>query len=205
MSCSGPSSEPILLYRPRSPLSLAISAILALIPHPNDAEPSSPASIIQRRAYAHTFAQLANTIVESECDLELSSSDPGRALSSGRHSVPRERLHPRTPEDLETLLTLLILSIYEYSQRGNLLKMRYRAGQALSLALDKSLHSYMDDDEFCEARRRAWWMTVCRPSEHSRDCSLTGPVLLCHPRLDCEHNGAYPVRLALVDQHLTPS
>jgi hypothetical protein len=64
------------------------------------------------------------------------------------------------PEDLETLLALLILSVYEYSQRGNLLKMRYRAGQALALALDKSLHSCMDNDEFSEARRRAWWMTV---------------------------------------------
>lgn len=65
-----------------------------------------------------------------------------------------------TPEDLETLLALLILSVYEYSQRGNLLKMRYRAGQALALALDKSLHSCLDNDEFSEARRRAWWMTV---------------------------------------------
>lgn len=149
-----------MLYRPRSPLSLAISAILALIPHPNDPEPSSPTSVIHRRAYAHTFAQLANSIIEADCDLELSSTDPGQALSSGPASVPHQKLHPQTPEDLETLLALLILSVYEYSQRGNLLKMRYRAGQALSLALDKSLHAYMDDDEFAEARRRAWWMTV---------------------------------------------
>ncbi|KAJ5370825.1 uncharacterized protein N7496_006917 [Penicillium cataractarum] len=155
----GPSSEPLMMYRPRSPLSLAISAILALIPHPDDPEPSSPASVLQRRTYSHTFAQLANSIIETECDLELSSTDPGQALSSARPSVNRERLHPMTPEDLETLLALLILSVYEYSQRGNLLKMRYRAGQALALALDKSLHCCMDNDEYSEARRRAWWMT----------------------------------------------
>lgn len=157
---AGPPSEPLMMYRPRSPLSQAISAILALIPHPDDPEPSSPASVLQRRTYAHTFAQLANSIIETECDLELSSTDPGKALSSTRPPVNRERLHPTTPEDLETLLALLILSVYEYSQRGNLLKMRYRAGQALALALDKSLHSCMGNDEYSEARRRAWWMTV---------------------------------------------
>ncbi|KAJ5690248.1 hypothetical protein N7462_004640 [Penicillium macrosclerotiorum] len=159
VSSSNPPSEPLMIYRPRSPLSLAISAILALIPHPNDPEPSSPASVLQRRKYAHTFAQLANSIIEAECDLELSSTDPGQALSSTRPSVNRERFHSRTPEDLETLLALLILSVYEYSQRGNLLKMRYRASQALALALDKSLHAYMNEDESSEARRRAWWMT----------------------------------------------
>jgi hypothetical protein len=37
--------------------------------------------------------------------------------------------------------------------------MRYRAGQALAIALDKSLHAEMGNDEFSEARRRAWWMT----------------------------------------------
>ncbi|KAJ5587356.1 uncharacterized protein N7459_003121 [Penicillium hispanicum] len=157
--CSNPSSEPLIMYRPRSPLSLAISAVLVLIPHPHDPEPTSSASILQRRTYAHAFAQLANSIIETECDLELSSTDPGQALSSARPSVNRNRLHPQTPEDLETLLALLILSVYEYAQRGNLLKMRYRSSQALALALDKSLHNYMDDDEFSEAHRRAWWMT----------------------------------------------
>ncbi|KAJ5546311.1 hypothetical protein N7494_003896 [Penicillium frequentans] len=159
LACSDPSSEPLMMYKPQSPLSLAISAVLALIPHPNDPDSSSSASLVQRRTYANAFAQLANTAIETECDLDISSTDPGQALSTPRPSVNRERLHPQTPEDLETLLALLILSVYEYSQRGNLLKMRYRAGQALALALDKSLHDYVEEDEFCEARRRAWWMT----------------------------------------------
>lgn len=160
------SSEPLMMYKPRSPLTMAISAILALIPHPRDPEPSSPASVLQRRTYSHAFAQLANAIIDSECDLELSSTDPGQALSAARPSVNREKLHPRTPEDLETLLALLVLSVYEYAQRGNMLKMRYRAGQALALALDKYLHCSLEEDTFSEARRRAWWMTVRCPQPH---------------------------------------
>ncbi|OQE27334.1 hypothetical protein PENSTE_c004G02083 [Penicillium steckii] len=158
-SPSNSSSEPLMMYKPRSPLSMAMSAILALIPHPKDPEPTSPSSVLQRRTYSHAFAQLANSIIDSECDLELSSTDPGQALSAARPSVDREKLHPRTPEDLETLLALLVLSVYEYSQRGNMLKMRYRAGQALALALDKYLHCSLEEDTFSEARRRAWWMT----------------------------------------------
>jgi hypothetical protein len=151
----------MMMYRPRSPLSLAISAVLALIPHPSDLDPASAASILQRRTYAHSFAQLANSTIEAECDLDLSSTDPGQALSATRPFVGRERFHSQTPVDYESLLALLVLSVYEYSQRGNLLKMRYRAGQALAIALDKSLHAQVVNDEFAEARRRAWWMTVC--------------------------------------------
>ncbi|KAJ5160009.1 uncharacterized protein N7482_007013 [Penicillium canariense] len=183
-----PSSEPLMMYRPRSPLSLAISAILALIPHPDDPEPSSPASVVQRRTYAHAFAQLANSVIETECDLELSSTHPGQALSSARPSVTRDRLHPLTPEDLETLLALLILSVYEYSQRGNLLKMRYRAGQALALALDKSLHSCMDSDDFAEARRRAWWMTYYCVIQGSI-VSITPPTIVIN---DPQFTTPYP-------------
>ena len=184
-----------MMYRPQSPLSLAISAILALIPHPHDPEPTSSASIVHRRTYAHTFAQLANSIIEKECDLELSSTDPGQALSSARPPVNRNRLHPRTPEDLETLLALLILSVYEYAQRGNLLKMRYRSSQALALALDKSLHNHMSDDDFSEARRRAWWMTVrCQFYFYPLLVSDNRTVLLCYSRVNCEHDCEFLVK-----------
>ncbi|CAG8269507.1 unnamed protein product [Penicillium olsonii] len=167
------SSEPMMIYRPRSPLSLALSAILALIPHPSDLDPTSGASILQRRAYAHSFAQLANSTIETECDLDLSSTDPGQALSSGRPLVGRQRFHPQCPVDYESLLALLVLSTYEYAQRGNLLKMRYRAGQALAIALDKSLHAQVGNDEFSEARRRAWWMTM--PAIVINDPQFTTP------------------------------
>ena len=166
MECVGsysesPSEEPILVYRPCSPLSLAISAILALVPHPQDPEPSSPVSVTRRRTYAHAFSQLATAKVESDCELQDSSTDPAQALSNDRPQIGRAAFHPRTPVTLEAVLALLILSIYEYTQRGNLLKMRYRSGQALAIALDMNLHALSEEhDDFAEARRRAWWMTV---------------------------------------------
>lgn len=142
-------------------MSLAISAILALVPHPNDPEPSGPASVIRRRTFAHTYAQLANSAIETDCELHASSTYPSDALTNERPLIDRESFHPKTPVELESLLALLVLSIYEYNQRGNLLKMRYRAGQALAIALDMSLHSLGEEfDDFAEARRRAWWMTV---------------------------------------------
>ncbi|GKZ20073.1 hypothetical protein AbraCBS73388_005250 [Aspergillus brasiliensis] len=165
LDCAGsftdsPSEQPVLIYKPRSPLSLAVSAILALVPHPNDPEPSGPASVIRRRTFAHTYAQLANAAIESDCELHASSTYPSDALTNERPLIDREPFHPQTPVELESLLALLVLSIYEYNQRGNLLKMRYRAGQALAIALDMSLHCLGEEfDEFAEARRRAWWMT----------------------------------------------
>ncbi|KAL4821294.1 hypothetical protein BDW67DRAFT_172124 [Aspergillus spinulosporus] len=155
-----PSEEPVIAYQPRSPLSLAISAVLALIPHPNDPEPSSPRSVIRRRAYAHKFAQMANAGVESDCELHASPANPFETTFKDRPRIGRERLHPHTPVELESILALLLLTVYEYTQRGNLLKMRYRAGQALAIALDMSLHTLGEEyDEMAEARRRAWWMT----------------------------------------------
>ncbi|THC97948.1 hypothetical protein EYZ11_002585 [Aspergillus tanneri] len=103
---------------------------------------------------------MANASIEADCELHASSTDPAQALSSDRPAIDREMFHPRTPVELESILALLVLSIYEYTQRGNLLKMRYRAGQALAIALDMSLHALGEEyDEFAEARRRAWWMT----------------------------------------------
>jgi hypothetical protein len=63
--------------------------------------------------------------------------------------------------NLESVLSLILLSVYEYAQRGNMAKMRNRAGQALTAAMSMSLHEALEGDEFAEARRRAWWMTVC--------------------------------------------
>ncbi|PYI27035.1 C6 zinc finger domain protein [Aspergillus indologenus CBS 114.80] len=169
-----PSEEPVIPYRPQSSLSCAISAILALVPHPNDIEPSSPASVVRRRTYAQMFAQMANLSIETDCELQASTTDPALALSTDRPLIDRAPFHPQAPVELESILALLVLSVYEYTQRGNLLKMRYRAGQALSIALDMSLHSLSDDyDEFSEARRRAWWMTYY--------CVLQGSIVSATP------------------------
>ncbi|OQD91039.1 hypothetical protein PENANT_c001G03614 [Penicillium antarcticum] len=147
-----------MLYVPISPLSLAVSAILALIPHPGDLEPLSEESVIQRRAYAHTFATLASSKAEEDWDFE-SSCDLSQPRPNQQPSIPRGRFHDYTPVELESLLALLVLSVYEYAQRGNVLKMKSRARQALSIAMDKSLDRWMVEDGDSEARRRAWWMT----------------------------------------------
>jgi hypothetical protein len=74
----------------------------------------------------------------------------------------RAQFHPRVPLSLESILALLVLTVYEYAQRGNMTKMRARAGQALVMALDMGLCDKEDGRErYAEARRRAWWMTVC--------------------------------------------
>lgn len=169
-----PTEEPAIVYQPRSPLSLAISAVLALVPHSNDSEPSSPNSVIRRRTFAHAFAQMANASIESDCELHASPSNPFESPGSDRHLIDREPFHPQTPVELESIFALLILSVYEYTQRGNLLKMRYRAGQALAIALDMSLHSLGEEyDGFAEARRRAWWMTYY--------CVLQGSIVSTTP------------------------
>ncbi|OAA41299.1 Fungal Zn binuclear cluster domain containing protein [Metarhizium rileyi] len=148
-----------------SPLSLAISALLALIPFP-DQEPISPVSSKEplRRSIAHKLAQRALECVES--DSELLDDTPGghpAPMSLKGHPIPRFPLHPATPVMLEGLLALLLLSNYEHTQRGNMLKMTTRASQALIMAKNMSLHQLSSyDDEFAEAKRRAWWMSYFR-------------------------------------------
>lgn len=115
---------------------------------------------------AHGFAQSALEAVEADLELLDSSSDPSRALSDGAQMIAREPFHPKVPVPLEAVLALVLLSVYEYAQRGNIRKMCNRAGQALTAAMSMSLHEMVEDDEddeYAEARRRAWWITV-------RDC-----------------------------------
>jgi hypothetical protein len=155
------SEEPSLVYHPLSPLSLTLSAILALVPHPNDPGSTSPNSVLLRRVYAQTYARLATTSIEADGEIIDSVTQPSQALNYVQPAINRPPLHPRTPVELESILALLVLCIYEYAQRGNLMKMRYRAGQALVMAMNMSLHALgPEHDDFSEARRRAWWMTV---------------------------------------------
>lgn len=179
----GTSFEPP--YRPRSPLSLAISSILALVPHPEDSDPSSEESIALRRTYSHTFAQMANLNIEADCERDTLSRSP---------LTTREPFHAYVPIDLEKILALLVLSIYEYTQRGNLTKMRYRAGQALTMALDMGIHSLGEENtKFAEAQRRAWWMTV-RAEIFTFGITMLisqKTVLLCSTRVHCQREREY--------------
>lgn len=157
--CNRPLSERSP-FRPSSPLSLAISAILALIPHPEVKQPSRSEYVKLRRDLAHSFAQSALEAVETDLELLDSSVDPSKALSDGAPQYQRKEFHSKVPVCLEAVLALVVLSVYEYAQRGNINKMCNRAGQALTAAMSMSLHEMVDEDEYSEARRRAWWITV---------------------------------------------
>ncbi len=153
---------------PVSAISLAISAILALIPYPLDSNPSGEESIRWRRTYSQFLAKAALESIENESERPESSVAPSRALDDSDEEMFREKFHPRVPLELESIIALDLLSVYEYAQRGNLKKMRARAGAALVAAMSLFLHTRNEiEDEYSEARRRVWWMTyicVCQGS-----------------------------------------
>ncbi|KAJ0158545.1 hypothetical protein CTA2_11356 [Colletotrichum tanaceti] len=167
-------------YQPSTPLSLAISAILALIPCSNDTNHSNKESVVFRRRYAQYLVQCAVESIEIESELPDSSIEPPKALNESPDDFHREQFHPGVPIELESIVALDILSVYEYAQRGNLKKMQARAGQALVAAMSLSLHTCTEDDEHSEAKRRVWWMTyicVCQGSIVSNTVCLLVPIL----------------------------
>ncbi|KAJ0385582.1 hypothetical protein COL922a_006081 [Colletotrichum nupharicola] len=147
-------------YQPSTPVSLAISAILALIPCANDTNHLSKESVVFRRRYAQYLAQCAVESIEIESEIPDSSIEPPKALNESPDDFPRQQFHPGVPLELESVIALDILSVYEYAQRGNLKKMQARAGQALVSAMSLGIHACTEDDILAEARRRVWWMTV---------------------------------------------
>lgn len=166
-------------FEPSSPISLALSAVLSLIPHPNDVDPTNQESQYLRRKKAHLFAQLAMESIEIEAEILASVTSPGEALSSDPSSFRREPFHTKTPIELESVLAYLVLSIYEYAQRGNIAKMRNRGSQAYDAATRLSLQEAGEANmhwSFEEARRRAWWMTYVVVLQGSI-VSSTAPII----------------------------
>ncbi|OTB06307.1 hypothetical protein M426DRAFT_55515, partial [Hypoxylon sp. CI-4A] len=153
---------------PSSAVALAISAILALIPCPQDSSPLDPESIRWRRTYSQFLAKAALESIETEAERPESSYEPPKALDDSDEEIFREKFHPQVPLEIESIIALDLLSVYEYAQRGNLKKMRARVGAALISAMSLMLHTRNDvEDEYSEARRRTWWMTyicVCQGS-----------------------------------------
>ncbi|KAK1150215.1 hypothetical protein N8T08_000117 [Aspergillus melleus] len=140
-----------LPYWPRSSLSLALCAILALIPPDQNPTPSSVCSVWMRREYARLYAQAALTSAEREID-NLTS------VSGSNFSPEQGIIHPNVPMRLHPILALVVLSIYEYCQRGNVSRMRTRANQAMTTAMDLSIHNLGSNAS--EAQRRAWWTSM---------------------------------------------
>jgi hypothetical protein len=148
-------------FEPVSPLVMALLAILVLIPHPDDEYPESEEAVCLRRQRAHSYSQMTMETIEIETELLESTTSPSAALDHHRPSIFREKFHPHVPVELESVLAHVLLSIYEYAQRGNLAKMRNRASQAYDAAIRLCLHDISDIplDDYTEARRRTWWMT----------------------------------------------
>jgi hypothetical protein len=164
----GDSSQPSksdLPHWPTSSLSLALSALLVMVPVAEDRFPVAEISLALKRSYAQLFAQAALAAVEAEID-NLSPASPSMSGSGS--------LHSRMPAQVTPVAALVVLSIYEYCQRGNVSRMRARGNQAITTAMDISIHNLdPTETEFSEAQRRAWWMTVCAR------CSIGGNLAKC--------------------------
>ncbi|KAL1910027.1 hypothetical protein Sste5344_004216 [Sporothrix stenoceras] len=188
-------------FEPSTPVALALSAVLALIPCAEDLEPSAPGSVLFRRQCAQFFAQSAIESIEAESEIPASATEPHKALESSPPPSDRTPFHPRVPVELESIIALDLLSIYEYAQRGNIKKMRTRAGQALMEAMTSfSLHTQTDDNDFfAEAKRRVWWMTYVCATQSSIVSNTPPPLELYnasfttkYPTLDVDPE-AWPV------------
>ncbi|KAJ5728853.1 uncharacterized protein N7483_003361 [Penicillium malachiteum] len=135
-------------YWPASSRTLAISAILALISLPGDTNPFSNPSIHLRRSHAHLYAEAAFSEVDNEIDGISATCFHLRTDSSmATDSCVQSQLSP--------IIALVLLSIYEYCQRGNISRMRSRANQTVTAAMDLSLHNL--GSRATEAQRHTWW------------------------------------------------
>ncbi|KAE8341250.1 hypothetical protein BDV24DRAFT_174893 [Aspergillus arachidicola] len=150
-------NQAFLPYWPTSPFALALFAILVLFPLPEDPHSMSETAASARQSYAELYAHAAMSSIENWADLP----EPATHLTSTAGDPTRwSSLHPDLPWKLEPILALVLLGMYELCQRGNFSKMRARANQALTTAVDLSLHTADPDEPGCsDAQSRAWWMT----------------------------------------------
>ncbi|KAJ5757564.1 uncharacterized protein N7511_006258 [Penicillium nucicola] len=137
-----------LPHWPTSSLTLAISAILVLIPLPQDSHLPVDSSTPLKRSLAHLFAEAAFDEVDNEIDRITRASSRASDVFNEQISLDESsRLYP--------ILALVVLSVYEYCQRGSISRMRGRANQAVTAAMDLSLHALGHTST--EAERRTWW------------------------------------------------
>lgn len=103
-----------------------------------------------RRTHAHLYAEAAFAQVDNEIDGISAICSQSRPRADGTDIHMQSRLDP--------ILALVMLSVYEYCQRGNVSRMRSRANQALTAAMDLSLHNM--GAKATEAQRRTWWSAL---------------------------------------------
>lgn len=132
-------------------------------------------AVLLRRSYAQLFAQAALVSVEREID-ELSPASSINIIGASP-SQEQSALHSKIPIQLDPILALVVLAMYEYCQRGNVSRMRARVNHAVTTAMDLCLHDLgSTSTEYSEAQRRAWWMIVSdyfpRFVIHCTNCSV---------------------------------
>ncbi|RJE26746.1 ZnII2Cys6 transcription factor [Aspergillus sclerotialis] len=160
----------LLPHEPKTSFTLALSAILVLIPPHRDQGLFEHFSVWLRGSYAQLFAHCALSMAEKEIE------EAGLTRTRSDHPV-EGRLHPHLPPQLHPVLALVFLSVYEYCHCGNIYRMRIRANQAVTTAMDYSLHQLGGDA--LEAQRRAWWSAVSLvPFLWTLEALLTGKQVL---------------------------
>ncbi|PWY69500.1 C6 finger domain protein [Aspergillus heteromorphus CBS 117.55] len=159
------SHNPVLLeqnaFQPASPLALAVSAIVALVPHQDVKDPSRPECVNARGEVSNRFAQSAYEVVARDYELLRST---GGFEGSLRDVINRPPFHLKVPVCLEGIIALTLLSFWEYAQRGDMDSTLRRANEALAIAIRLGLHESLEENQYAESRRRAWWiayMSVC--------------------------------------------
>lgn len=157
-----PPRKDFLPYWPASPLSLALNAILVLIPPAGEMDNTSSKTAM-RRGYSELYANSALESVDRDIEL-LGLTSEARRPGSNPSQCGRRQLHPSVQLELESILALVTLCTYEYCQRGNISKMRFRANQAITTAMDMSLHDLGKKAiQTPESQKRTWWMAVIIP------------------------------------------
>lgn len=149
-------------FWPTSPLTLAIMALLVLLPLPNEPNPMQEVQVELRNSYSRLYAQAAQESIENfSGGYDQTTAAP--VSTPGMDEAPRSSVHPMLPITLEPLLALLLLGVYEYCQNSNRRGMRSRIYNALILAMDLSLH--IQGTANCDnsgIQSRVWWLTVSR-------------------------------------------
>jgi hypothetical protein len=144
-------------FKPASPLALAISAMVALVPHKDVKNPARPEHVKIRREVALRFAEAAYAAIAKDYQPLRA---PGGFEGSLRDSIGRPPFHSKLPVCLEGVIALSILCFYEYGQQGNLDNTARLANEALEMAFMLGLHESLEENEYALARRRSWWFVV---------------------------------------------
>ncbi|KAB8223117.1 hypothetical protein BDV33DRAFT_189260 [Aspergillus novoparasiticus] len=142
-----------------NPNSKSVSNPVRLYGSNEDIKPKTTEYLKRRREYAHCFAQTALGVIEKDYELLSMSQNSQTGLADTTRAFERAPFHPKLEVPLEGVVTLSMLSIYEYAQRGNIDDMLQRANQALALAMSMALHEAVEEEQYADSKRRVWWMT----------------------------------------------